>query len=252
MTKRSSYLRNLAWTARRRLLRDNWDRLLLALVFLLIINVIVTLSIWLAFPPAAPFVLEALILIEIAGFWFWMLIHDGELHRRLGIMGESWSASELAALKKHGWVMFDNVLFQNFDVDHVLIGPAGAFAIETKLTVMPNAEDYVDAAIRRSQAGARKVTLLLRTHRINVEPVLFLWGPGYRDVTVDESTRTTVIKGNDVSHWVREVSRMPRSLDDATLKAATAVVADYKRKRDAHEAVRRLGSSESLTAPDQG
>lgn len=208
----------------------------MASVFLLLINVAVTFSTSLAFPPAAPFVLEALILIEIAGVWFWMLIHDGELHRRLGIMGESWSASELAALKKRGWVMFDNVLFENFDVDHVLVGPAGVFAIETKLTVMPNAEDYVDAAIRRSRAGARKVTLLLRPHRIHVTPVLFLWGPGYRDVAIDDSSGITIVKGNDVSHWVKDLSRAPHLLDKATLKTVAASIAAYKKKRDAHHA----------------
>lgn len=56
----------------------------------------------------------------------------GYWNNQLGFKGERVVAEELNQLLSQGWRVFHDVPFDGYNVDHVAVGPAGVFAIETK------------------------------------------------------------------------------------------------------------------------
>ncbi len=80
--------------------------------------------------------------------------------------------------------VISELLFDGYDVDHVLLAPTGVFVIEVKWSLSPSA--HLDCVLRLSRhlhevrAGARTVTGLLRPVHpsIAVHPVLVLASPG--------------------------------------------------------------------------
>jgi hypothetical protein len=242
MARSSTYQKALTWSARRRLVQQNARRLTLALLVTSAINAAVTLSFWLLSPPIALFILEALILGELGLLWFWLVVHDGELYRRLGIMGETWSKDELSWLSKRGWHLSNNVPFEGFDVDQVLIGPGGAFAIETKFSARSDARQVVAAAVGQSIANAQKIALLLRTYQVDVRvaPVLFLWGPGYREIEPESFRNVTLVRGNDVHSWVRALSKSPTQIDEDRVKQAANAIRQFQKMRQEYESSKEL------------
>ena len=51
---------------------------------------------------------------------------------RLGAEGEKRTAKALRPLTRHGWTLVNDVQTERGNMDHVLVGPAGAFLLETK------------------------------------------------------------------------------------------------------------------------
>ena len=51
---------------------------------------------------------------------------------RVGYMGERVVGEELNQLMRVGFAVFHDVPFDGFNIDHVLVGPKGVFAVETK------------------------------------------------------------------------------------------------------------------------
>lgn len=103
----------------------------------------------------------------------------------LGGIAEQWTSDELKKLRCWGWQLVDHVEFEDMDVDHVIVGPGGVFAIETKWKSGWKVEAGVlqtpfSDPVGQANFGARKIRLLLRSRGIDVEvlPALCLWGPG--------------------------------------------------------------------------
>ncbi|MBI2498595.1 MAG: NERD domain-containing protein [Opitutae bacterium] len=116
----------------------------------------------------------------------------------LGWFGERMTAEELEPLKAQGWQVFHDVPAesgkQEFNIDHVLIGPGGVFSIETKMrrkgNARPGRKDHevrydgkelswpwagdrygLDQAARNA-AWLRDWLSLMTGERIEVRPVL--------------------------------------------------------------------------------
>jgi hypothetical protein len=51
---------------------------------------------------------------------------------KLGYQGERFVGGLLETLREHGYRVFHDLPFDNFNIDHAIVGPAGVFAIETK------------------------------------------------------------------------------------------------------------------------
>jgi len=237
MAKSSTYQRSLTRAARKRLVQRNSRRLVFAVLIALAINAVVTLLLWPLLSQGALFILEALILGELGLLWFWLVVHDGELHRRMGIMGETWSKDELSWLSKRGWHLFSNVAFERFDVDQVLIGPGGLFAIETKFSSRSDASQDVAAAAGQAIDNARKIKLLLGTYQVSVHvtPVLFLWGPGYREMELEGFRNVTIVQGNDVHSWVRALITSPMLVEEGRVKQAADAIRKFQSMRQEYE-----------------
>jgi hypothetical protein len=56
---------------------------------------------------------------------------------QLGFQGERYVAEELNQLIAEGFRVFHDVPFENYNMDHVLVGPTGVFVVETKTKRKP-------------------------------------------------------------------------------------------------------------------
>ncbi|MBL4774595.1 MAG: NERD domain-containing protein [Mariprofundus sp.] len=57
---------------------------------------------------------------------------------RLGLDGEIATAQLLDSLKRHGFFVYHDFQAKGFNIDHVLVGPNGIFAVETKARSKPD------------------------------------------------------------------------------------------------------------------
>ena len=127
-----------------------------------------------------------------------LLLADSPPHRierwRQGAEGERATGKALRPLIRNGWAVVHDVQHRGGNFDHVLVGPAGVFLLETKnlrgnvavkrgvLSVRwPEAPDdgYDNEHLaRRARASAATLSGLLQGEgiRIWVQPVVVLWG----------------------------------------------------------------------------
>jgi hypothetical protein len=92
----------------------------------------------------------------------------------LGGLAEQWTSHELKKLRRAGWRLIDRVEFEDMDVDHVLVGPGGVLAIETKWSsswkVEAGAlETPFSDPVGQATFGARKIRLFLSSRGVDVE-----------------------------------------------------------------------------------
>jgi hypothetical protein len=65
----------------------------------------------------------------------WIVVDSVEATRlEMGGYAEQFTEDELRKLRRAGWRVTSNIPFDNCDVDHVAIGPAGVVVLETKWT----------------------------------------------------------------------------------------------------------------------
>src|SRR3954453_4413988 len=61
----------------------------------------------------------------------------GTTSAMMGEIAEQWTAQELRKLRRHGWRIVNHLMLRTWDIDHVLVGPGGIFAVETKWSSRP-------------------------------------------------------------------------------------------------------------------
>ena len=165
---------------------------------------------------------------------------DGARSHRDGREAEGWTAKVLMRLRRDGWTVVDDVEFKAENIDHVLLGPRGAIAVETKFTnddwvlSAPAAgKTWLRGAWRRQLVGqayreARKLRSLLRAGGVvtDVLPVLVLWGPNLGGVSTTVIGDVVVGLGRDPDAWVGQLHSTPLSTDE--LRLARAAVESLK------------------------
>ncbi len=96
----------------------------------------------------------ALICILGIGFiiyCFWKLIEFLNTRRRyrLGYEGEIAVGQELNQLMRDGFYVYHDFFVDKFNIDHIVVGPSGVFAIETKARSKPTSKDRkADAKVK--------------------------------------------------------------------------------------------------------
>lgn len=156
-----------------------------------------------------------------------VFVMSGTDRRTTGLDAQEWTRSEVRKLRRQGWRAVHGVPLPNGgDIDHVIVGPAGAFAVETKWSLEWAAGRHADDTLRRAaaqaKAGRRKVALILRSSdrggRIDVpvEPLIVVWG------RLPDGTPTTaevpVVHGSDLQSWLED--QADRNLDEAAVARA--------------------------------
>jgi hypothetical protein len=140
---------------------------------------------------------------------------------RQGIEGEKAVGQFLDRLREQGYQVFHDLIGEGFNVDHVLIGPAGVFTIETKtwskplrgdarigydgntLTVAGRVPDRDPLVQAKAQANWLRALLTESTgRRIEVQPVVVF--PGWF---------VEAASGAQRSVWVLEPKGLPAFLD---------------------------------------
>jgi hypothetical protein len=131
----------------------------------------------------------------------------------MGDLAEQWTASDLRRLGARGWRLVNGVRL-GVEIDHVLIGPGGMIAVESKWSGSSWATSIgrarVVSAVEQVRRGARQLRLLSELRRCGIEhvgSVVVLWGPDAADVAIagSEPDATAVVAGSDISAWLGEL-----------------------------------------------
>lgn len=143
---------------------------------------------------------------------FWVVQATGTAPTMMGDQGEQWTAQQLRRMRRRGWRVVNHVTLRHWDIDHVLVGPGGAYAIETKWSATPwrtsPPERRIAEACGQVFANSRDLTLWLRRHGLGaVEPVVFLWGSGTKDLpavqrVVAGPRGVSVVSGPSAASWL--------------------------------------------------
>ena len=117
---------------RRKLIDEGFEQPAMVAVFAVTLAGFEWFRYYLKFPPS-PWIISAFAAIAVlyAGWRTWRLIRKARA-LRLGMTGEKAVGQFIERLRDSGCDVFHDVLTPGFNVDHVLIGPARIFAIETK------------------------------------------------------------------------------------------------------------------------
>lgn len=203
----------------------------------------------------------ALIALYVAGLEWWRVFHPGPMYTylytvlavfaliyaswkvwrtlpilrrlRLASEGEKVVGQFLESLREHGYRIFHDVVGDNFNLDHVIVGPAGVFTVETKTRSKPvrgdskvtfdgekifvgGFESDRDAVVQaKAQASWLRTLLAESTGRtFNVRSVIVF--PGW---FVEQTGRST----SDL--WVLEPKALPKFLEKTKAILATEDIA---------------------------
>ena len=236
------YPRELAKAKRKAFVRRLAPRLAIAA---LVLAVITLGAVWLINRMLAP---GQLVIGLALGCGFTTLFYElrrtiregsGSVTAELGQQGEQWTAQELRKLRGDGWRVVNHVVLRRRDIDHVLVGPGGVYAIESKwksdpLRLSP-LDSWIVEAVTQARSNARDLTMWhdLKTLGVGeVKPVVFFWGPGAVELPpVFEHQGVTVVKGSSSGEW--RASLVGHELDGPAIQAVWDALDRQCRTRDA-------------------
>jgi Nuclease-related domain len=158
----------------------------------------------------------------------------------VGSNAEVWTGEELNRLG-NDWRRVDCVPFgQIFDVDHLVVGPAGVFAVETKFTAVPWRADgpsfELRRAVRNAEWKARKIRLMLKAAgNPGTTPVLVIWGPGAPDIDGGSALFDGVLvcEGRKAAEWRKALADGPAALSMSECLELLALVEDHVARTEA-------------------
>lgn len=146
-----------------------------------------------------------------------------------GASGEEHVGGLLEALAREGWQVIHDASFGRGDVDHVVIGPPGAFTVETKSHPGPIVVGRVHGALLRQAHAQRE--LLERAAGVPVEP-LIVYSRAWVDRPLAQRKGVRVLPARMLLRYLRE--REPR-LSAQEIEAACRAVRCALQAREAQE-----------------
>jgi len=186
----------------------------------LAVAVAVVVGLFMPNPFMRGLVLGAAIVGAPGAVWVIAMQLTGTAPTMMGDQAEQWTAQELRRLSRRGWRLVNHFALRADDIDHVLIGPGGAIALETKWSASTWHSDYgrqrLRDAVTQVKANARTLRLWhpLKSREVPVTPVVVLWGRGLSKWPDSERVRhiddVVVVIGPALRHWLE-------SLDETAL-----------------------------------
>jgi Nuclease-related domain len=196
----------------------------------------------------APYVVGG---VAASGIWLTYVLFvltGGVASRMAGILGEEWTSGELRTLAKRGWYVVNHVMLVHVDIDHVVLGPGGFLAVETKYrsdwSNVPAAEHAVWAT--RARHSARDLQVRLRSTR-PVRPLVALWGDGVNEAFPAPCERDGVLfcAGHDLRDVV---TALPAEVPADEVRRAYGHLDKYVETRDRGEVLAANGPSRRSSA----
>ena len=161
-------------------------------------------------------------------------------HLRLGLEGEIAVAETLDELKARGYRVFHDVLGNGYNIDHVVVGPTGVYAIETKTRSKPirgdaqinyngkhilvNGYEPDRDPIKQAEASANRVAEILQKatgSRPKVRPVVLY--PGWWVNTEAPDPAVWVLNPKRFLGYLRNEPKSLESEDIALLSSAMEI-----------------------------
>jgi hypothetical protein len=233
------FARRKARTAQREYLRRRWRALLGGYI------VLVAAAAWPALFVPSSFLQGLTVGLAVAGaagaMTTTVIIQTGTGPTMAGELAEQWTVEELQDLLEHGHRLVNHVVIDGRgDADHVLVGPAGVFVLETKWSATPYRSDDPRLADTVGRLERRAENTRLQFKRLGVEtvtPVLVLWGPAAQNVAegtgAARSGRTLVLAGRHLRRWM--LGRPGGRLDPGTVQRVHDELAVLARRTDERE-----------------
>ncbi len=134
----------------------------------------------------------------------------GQEYKHDGASGELLTAEELLALDR-GFDIFHDITLRKgetaWNIDHVVVGRAQVFAIETKWHNPARTSIRLRDHAQQAQGNARDVRLRLYSAtktRFDVIPVVACWGARPTAEELRSVDGVTVLPGSELASWLRE------------------------------------------------
>ena len=225
--RRQLRIEQLAWLGRA------WKFIAVAVIVAVVTGAIsvVVLPVWLY-----PYVVGA----EAASLLWWlhftMIQTSGLMGKVSGITAEYWTIGELGTLRSKGWRLINHVMLEHVDVDHVLIGPGGLFAIETKYrSSWTHAQREFGKFALSARTASRDPRLRPHPRSASAVPLVVMWCPHLRrdfDHPVEIDGVTICPSHRLIEHLLSLPTKMPA----AAVEEVFTNLDRYVRSRDAGEA----------------
>jgi hypothetical protein len=161
----------------------------------------------------------------------------------MGDQAEQWTAQELRKMGMRDWRLVNHFSLSGGDIDHVLLGPGGVFAVETKWSASEWTSAYgrqrLTAAVGQARHSARQLGLWhpVKRHDLRVTPVVVLWGGNTREWEpareVTWHAGVCVVTGHALKRWRQAVpdEQLTAEQIDQTWRA----IAEHAQGRDLAE-----------------
>jgi hypothetical protein len=189
----------------------------------------------------------------VAGVMFssvlWFIVEvSGARSYAIGGVAEAWTADALARLGPHWRRVHALPIGKVYDIDHVLVGPPGVFAVETKFTAMtwdfrPDRLGPMEAhALEGAARSAIKVrNILHEASRPVVTPLLVVWGPGAAKLPPWQYVgHTLVCAGRLAPDWLAFLANKNSVLVPAQIQQMVRVAEDHIARTEAGPARSRI------------
>ncbi len=229
------------------------DKLLVPMLVVLLLIIMAGLEWWRYFVPQPPhpWILTAFATAGVAwAVWTIRSVLPTLKQLRLGVEGERTVGQALEHLRAGGCDVFHDLVGQGFNVDHVVIGPAGVFTVETKTWSKPvrgkaqikfdgehllvgNRQPDRDPVVQaRAQASWIRDVLSESTGRkFDVRPVIVF--PGWFIEQTEGSKREIwVLNPKALPDFI---SHEPRKLSDEDVRLASFHLSRFVRAANAAE-----------------
>ena len=204
-----SWARGRARTAQREFLREHWLRFGSFVTGVWVVAVLCGLMMPNAFMNGL--VVGVGFVAAPVAVWVLAMQVTGSAPIMMGDQAEQWTAQELRRVTGRDWLLVNHLVLGHDDIDHVLLGPGGAFVIETKWSGSPWDSSFglhrQRDAIRQAETNARRLRLWhpFKSRNIPVRPVVVLWGRGLskwpKDEQLRESGSAIVVAGPALRVW---------------------------------------------------
>lgn len=235
-----SYPRGLARRRQYEFLRRSWTWF--AVFLALVLGSLLLATQFMASGFARGLLLGGVLVWSVMVVWSQVVYNTGTSPAMMGDLGEQWTAHELRKLTGEGWRLVNHVLLKNRDIDHVVVGPGGVFAVETKWTATPWEWDPLDkrisAAAKQALDNAHDLALWhgVRGQGIDqTHPVVFLWGRGAQEIPIDaEVDGARIVTQRSVALW--RASFGTSGLTPAQVRGVWTALDKQCRMRDPREA----------------
>jgi len=229
--------RRLIRQRQHRIIRDRWYVFAGIVAVGAVVCLAVKLFVW---EPVDAYLIGA---IGASTLWAWHSILtsvDGLSGKRVGVLAEEWTISELQKLRKQGWRFVNHVMLEYVDVDHAVLGPAGFFAVDSKYrSNWSMAQRDLEGLAAAAREQARNLQSRLHVKTPKVQPVVVMWGPDVAD-TYDGPLERDGVLFCPGSKLVEHLRALPTATDSETIESAYSTLDRYVEQRDIGER-RKLG-----------
>lgn len=163
----------------------------------------------------------------------WQL--SGAANHELGALGEQWTAQALRELRPSGWRLINDIHFENWNIDHLLVGPGGIVVVETKTTSKSwtgrEQQPWIVKGAEQAGRYSRSMRNYLRRYAGDapVAGVVVLW-PDRDEFPTREIDGVTVVGGRSLAAFIGSLPA--GQLDEGGIDTVYDELGRYVAERD--------------------